>query len=103
MSFIKTVLIILFIYQGFKVLARFFAPFLMRYAAKKVQEKFKDQMGQQNGGFNSKSEPLKKEGEVHIKSKLTNKDSINTESVGDYVDFEEVEQGECDSEDGKRE
>jgi len=91
MGFIKTVLIILFIYQGFKVLARFFAPFLMRYAAKKVQEKFKDQMRQQGRGFNSNNEAPKKEGEVHIKSKSTNKENINTESVGDYVDFEEVD------------
>ncbi len=92
MGFIKTILIILFIYQGFKVLARFFAPFLMRYAAKKVQEKFKDQMGQQGGGFNSNNASPKKEGSVHIKSKPTTKGNINTESVGDYVDFEEVEE-----------
>ena len=62
MGFIKTVLIILFIYQGFKVLARFFAPFLMRYAAKKVQEKFKGQMGQQMGGFDQQNKPTPKEG-----------------------------------------
>lgn len=93
MGFIKTVLIILFIYQGFKVLSRFLAPFLMRYAAKKVQEKFKDQMGGQTGGFDfgqSEQNP-KKEGEVHIKSSPKSKDNINTESVGDYVDFEEVD------------
>jgi hypothetical protein len=93
MGFIKTVLIILFIYQGFKVLARLFAPFLMRYAAKKVQEKFKDQMGQHRGGsgFNQPNQSKKKEGEVEVKSKLSTKDKINTESVGDYVDFEEVD------------
>lgn len=91
MGFIKTVLIILFIYQGFKVLARFFAPFLMRYAAKKVQEKFKGQMGQQMGGFDQQNKPTPKEGEVQVKSKISSKDKINTESVGDYVDFEEVD------------
>ena len=91
MGFIKTVLIILFIYQGFKILARFFAPFLMRYAAKKVQEKFKGQMGQQMGGFGQQNKPTPKEGEVQVKSKISSKDKINTESVGDYVDFEEVD------------
>jgi len=91
MGFIKTVLIILFIYQGFKVLARFFAPFLMRYAAKKVQEKFKGQMGQQMGGFGQQNKPTHKEGEVHVKSKIPSKEKINTESVGDFVDFEEVD------------
>ena len=91
MGFIKTVLIILFFYYGFKVLMRFFAPFLMRYAAKKVQEKFKGQMGQQMGGFGEQTKPTRKEGAVHVKSKISSKDKINTESVGDYVDFEEVD------------
>ena len=93
MGFIKTVLIILFIYQGFKVLSRFLTLFLLSYAAKKVQEKFKDQMGQQMGGFGFENheQSKKKVGEVHIKSSPKSKDSINSESVGDYVDFEEVD------------
>jgi len=88
---IKTLLIILFFYYGFKVVARLLAPFLMRYAAKKMQEKFKDQMGQQGGaGFGQQEKP-KKEGEVHVQSKKKSQDKINTESAGDYVDFEEIE------------
>ena len=88
---IKTLLIILFFYYGFKVVARLLAPFLMRYAAKKMQEKFKDQMGQQGGsGFGQQEKP-KKEGEVHVKSKKTSEEKINTQSAGDYVDFEEIE------------
>lgn len=90
---IKTILYILFFYYGFKVVAKLLAPFLMRYAAKKVQEKFKDQMGQQMGGFDfgqSQQRP-KKEGEVHVKSKKQVQDKINTETIGDYVDFEEVD------------
>ena len=65
----------------------------MRYAAKKVQEKFKDQMKQQNGGFGFNTQPQqsKKEGEVSVKSKISTKNKPNSESVGDYVDFEEVE------------
>ena len=91
-GFIKTLLIILFFYYGFKVVARFLAPFLMRYAAKKMQEKFKNQMEQQMGGFGfGQQEKPKKEGEVHVKSKKTSHEKINTESSGDYVDFEEIE------------
>ncbi len=92
MGFIKTLLIILFFYYGFKVLARLFAPFLMRYAAKKIQDKFKDQMGQhmRGSGFGQQDNP-KKEGEVHVKSKKSSQDKINSDSVGDYVDFEEIE------------
>ena len=48
---IKTLLYILFFWYGFKLLAKIFAPFLMRYAAKKVQEKYKDQMKQQMEGL----------------------------------------------------
>jgi len=91
-GFIKTLLIILFFYYGFKVLARLLAPFLMRYAAKKIQDKFKDQMGQhmRGSGFGQKDNS-KKEGEVHVKSKKSSQEKINSESVGDYVDFEEIE------------
>jgi hypothetical protein len=87
---IKTILFILFFYYAFKIVARLLAPFLMRYAAKKVQEKFKDQMRQQRGGFDRQEKP-RKEGEVHLKSKKSSKSKINTESAGDYVDYEEVE------------
>ena len=88
---IKTLLIILFFYYGFKVVARLLVPFLMRYAAKKMQEKFKDQMGQQGGSGFGQQEKSKKEGEVHVKSKKASQEKINTESAGDYVDFEEME------------
>ena len=92
MGFIKTLLIILFFYYGFKVLARLLAPFLMRYAAKKIQDKFKDQMGQHmRGSSYSQQDNPKKEGEVHVKSKKSSQDKINSDSVGDYVDFEEIE------------
>ena len=92
MGLIKTLLIVLFFYYGFKVLARMVAPFLMRYAAKKIQDKFKDQMGQheRNSGFGQQDNP-KKEGEVHVRSKKSSQDKINSDSVGDYVDFEEIE------------
>ena len=92
MGFIKTLLIILFFYYGFKVLARLLAPFLMRYAAKKIQDKFKNQMGQHMRGssFSQQDNP-KKEGEVHVKSNKSSQDKINSDSVGDYVDFEEIE------------
>lgn len=90
MGLIKTILFILFFYYAFKIVARLLAPFLMRYAAKKVQEKFKDQMRQQRGGFDRQEKP-RKEGEVHLKSKKSSKSKINTESAGDYVDYEEVE------------
>ena len=92
MGVIKTLLIILFFYYGFKVLTRLLGPFLMRYAAKKIQDKFKDQMRHHMRGSSSdKQDNPMKEGEVHIKSKKSKQDKINSDSVGDYVDFEEIE------------
>ena len=92
MGLIKTLLIVLFFYYGIKVVARLLAPFLLRYAAKKIQDKFKDQMEQQmrGSGFGQQDNP-KKEGEVHVRSKKSSQDKINSDSVGDYVDFEEIE------------
>ena len=88
MGLLKTILIIALVYYGIKILSRIFAPFLLKYAAKKAEQKFGDQFGQFRKGQNS--EPQKKEGEVIIdkipKTKISNKD------VGEYVDYEEIEE-----------
>ena len=64
---------------------RLLAPFILTFFAKKMQDKFNDQ-------FNQKYEnTTKKEGEVTIEGK--NKSSQSKDhNVGDYVDFEEVEE-----------
>ncbi|RED49398.1 DUF4834 family protein [Seonamhaeicola aphaedonensis] len=85
---VRTILIILLIYFGVKIIARLLSPFLIRFVAKKAEERF----GQQFGGQfqrNQKHDKPKKEGEVSIdkipKQKTSNK------NVGDYVDFEEID------------
>lgn len=84
---VKMILILMLIYFGVKILARLFAPFLVKYVAKKAEQRFGDQFGQ----FNQRpqQETNKKEGEVSIdkipKTKTSNK------NVGDYVDYEEIE------------
>ncbi len=84
MNLLRTLLIIVLVYYGFKFLARIFAPFLMKKMAKKMQEKaeqFKNQ-------HHTQSEV--KEGETIIdKAPMKNRQSKNT--VGDYVDFEEID------------
>ncbi|WP_027136493.1 DUF4834 family protein [Gaetbulibacter saemankumensis] len=85
-GFLRTILIILLIYYGLKVLSRLFAPFLIKYAAKKAEEKFGGQFSQ----FQQKQqESMKKEGEVSI-DKMPNKKSSNKE-LGEYVDYEEID------------
>lgn len=87
MGLLRTIFIIVLVYYVFKVLSRIFAPFLVKYAAKKAGERFGGQFGQFQK--QNQQEPIKKEGEITIdkipKTKTSNKD------VGDYVDYEEIE------------
>ena len=87
MGLLKTILIIALVYYGIKILSRIFAPFLLKYAAKKAEQRFGDQFGQFSKG--QKQEPQKKEGEITI-DKIPNTKSSN-KNVGEYVDYEDVE------------
>jgi len=86
MGLLRTVLIILLVYFGFKILARLFAPFLLRFVAKKAEEKF--------GGFknqaNQRDQQKQKEGETVI-DKMPNQNRKSNEKVGEYIDYEEVD------------
>ena len=81
---VRTLLIILAIYFGVKILARLFSPFLIRFVAKKAEERFGGQFGSQQ-----QQEPPKKEGEVTI-DKMPNTKTSNKD-VGEYVDYEEID------------
>ncbi|ALJ06879.1 hypothetical protein APS56_16205 [Pseudalgibacter alginicilyticus] len=83
---VRTILIILLIYFGVKILSRLLTPFLIKYVSKKAEQRF----GGQFGGFQKKQETKpKKEGEVTI-DKMPNMKSSNKD-VGDYVDYEEID------------
>ncbi|WP_147676247.1 DUF4834 family protein [Algibacter pacificus] len=84
MGLLRTIFIIVLVYYLFKVLSRIFAPFLMKFAAKKAEERFGGQFQRQQP-----QEPIKKEGEVTI-DKIPNTKTSNKD-VGDYVDYEEVD------------
>lgn len=81
---IRTILVIMLIYFGFKILARLFAPVLFKYAAKKAEERF-------GGQFDNykKQESKTKVGETII-DKVPNQKSSNKD-VGEYVDYEEID------------
>jgi hypothetical protein len=84
MGLLKTIFFIVLFYYGFKFLARLFAPFLVKKAAETMQKKAE----QQFGGQQPKNSV--KEGETIIdKAPQNTKQSKN--SVGDYVDFEEID------------
>ncbi|GGG45616.1 DUF4834 family protein [Bizionia arctica] len=82
---LRVILIILLIYYGFKILSRIFAPLLLKYVAKKAEERFGGQFGQNQ-------QPKKEqttEGEVTI-DKAPERTSSN-KKVGEYVDYEEID------------
>jgi ABC-type bacteriocin/lantibiotic exporter with double-glycine peptidase domain len=86
-SFLETILIILLVYYALKIILKFSKPYLMRYVAKKANERFGQAFG--NTPFNAPNQN-QDEGDVTIdSSKANTKTSKN--SVGEYVDFEEID------------
>ena len=84
----KTLAIILLIYLLLKYLGRILAPILLKRFANKMQDRFKGQFNQQ---YENPQKPVQPEGKVTLEK---TKPSTQTKSdgVGDYVDFEEVEE-----------
>lgn len=81
---LRTLLIILLVYYGVRILYRLFSPLLMRYAAKKVQQQFNENYRQYPHQNN------KKEGEITIEKQPSGKPKTG-EKVGEYIDFEEID------------
>ena len=81
----RTILILVLIYFGFKIIVRLLAPFLIKFVAKKAEQRFGRQYGQSQ---RQKNEPVKKEGEVSI-DKVPNIKNSNKD-LGEYIDYEEV-------------
>ena len=84
-GFLRTILIILLVYYGIKILSRLFAPYMLRYMSKKMNERFGGQFQQQN-----QSETKHKEGETII-DKMPRQDTSSNKNVGEYIDYEEID------------
>jgi|TARA_B100001063_G_scaffold131337_1_gene122789 ribosomal protein S17E len=82
---LKVLAIIFLTYFFFKYTIRLLAPFLIKRFANKMQDKFRQEFNQQYKNNDSK------EGEVTIENKKKSSNS-KTDKVGDYVDFEEVDE-----------
>lgn len=85
-GFLRTLLIILLVYYGIKFLSRLFAPYMVRYMSKKMNERFGGQFQQQQ----NQSEPKHKEGETVI-DKIPKQDTSSNKNVGEYIDYEEID------------
>ena len=85
---IKFLFWVFFISYLLKILARIFTPLLMKRFAHKMQDRFQQKFNQQ---YPNQQKPQQEEGKVTLEKTNT---SIKTKSddIGDYVDFEEVEE-----------
>ncbi len=83
-SLLTTILVLLLLYFGLKFLFRLARPFLMRYIAKKMTEKF----GQGASPFQSYEN--RPEGEVSI-DKTPPKSRKSETVVGEYIEYEEID------------
>ena len=84
----KTLAIILLCYFFLKYLGRILAPILLKRFATKMQDRFQQQYGQQH---QNPKNPPQEEGKVTVE-KTKSSTKIKLDDVGDYVDFEEVEE-----------
>ena len=84
----KALVIIFFTYLFLKYLGRIIVPILLKRFATKMQDRFSQQFNQKN---NNQQPPKQQEGNVTLeKNKISSKN--NSDNLGDYVDFEEVEE-----------
>ena len=90
MGLLRTIAIILLVYYVLKYLTKLFAPYLMKRMVNKMQEKAQNQHRNQQQHQQQKQQPNVKVGETIIDKKPTSKNQSNN-TVGEYVDYEEVE------------
>ena len=76
----KYILIAIGVYFLIKYLFRAFFPIIVKKTFDKMQQNQQQQYQE------------KPEGEVTVEKNTTNKDKHDTKGVGDYVDFEEVDE-----------
>ncbi|TXD48734.1 DUF4834 family protein [Polaribacter sp. IC073] len=90
MGLLKTIFFLVLSYYAFKFLARLFAPFLMRKAAETIKKKAAQQYGGQQKEQQQQQKSSAKVGETIIDKKPDNQQE-SRKSVGEYVDFEEID------------
>ena len=81
-------MILVLIWLSFSLFIRYVFPRLLLYWVKRKQKKMMEQMGMKQEDMNVKK---KKEGEINI-DQVPDKDKKgSTENMGEYVDFEELD------------
>jgi hypothetical protein len=85
-GFVRTILILLLVYYGVKIVSRLLAPYLLRYVSKKAEQRFGGQFRQ----YQEPKQGQRKEGEVSI-DKMPSAPKPSNNDVGEYVDYEEID------------
>lgn len=87
MDFLKTILIILLIYFGLRILLRLLAPVMLKYLSRRMEKKFAEGFG-----FNRppQEQNAQEEGETIVDRQPPIK-SKSAPKVGEYIDFEEID------------
>jgi len=86
MTFLKTILIVLLVYFGLKLLIRLATPYILRYISRKAGQQFEQFFGNAVNPNDSKQ----KEGKVSIET-MPPPNRRSGKKVGEYVEYEEVE------------
>lgn len=84
-TFFRTVALVLLFYYGFKIVANYLFPILLKIALRKIHKKAQNPYEQPPHAKNKEH----KVGETIIDKKPTERTGNNT--VGEYVDYEEVD------------
>ena len=87
-GFLRTILIILLVYYGLKILIRIFGSYILRYMSKKVQQRFGGQFQYQEE--QQAQDYKQKDGETVI-DKMPNTNKTSNKNVGEYIDYEEID------------
>ena len=91
MGLLRTIIIIAIIYYGFKLLAKYVFPWLLKRWMNKKMGQFQNQSNTQFQDQQQAQEFANDhEGEVKIKSR-GNQSKPETGDMGDFVDYEEVD------------
>lgn len=91
MQILRTILIILAIFYGFRLLSRYVFPFLLKRWINKKMGQFQNQTNSQFQEQQKAQQFAKEqEGKVKIKSRGKN-DKPESDGLGEFVDYEEVE------------
>lgn len=88
-GFLKFIFWFLFFYYLVKIVFRLITPLLLKQFANKMQDRFRRQQEQY---YNTSNNQKQAEGKVIIDKNNNTSTSSRSEGVGDYVDFEEIEE-----------